>query len=142
MDDHSLMPNVLAGEIGPKVHGGMAALDNGCTSFPPLVFSHRLTAGVGGRFNHVKIPLDQMLSRFSQVSPEGKYTKPPHDKLSYGGMIFIRAQMIGNLGWQLAKGAFRSLLARAFSRADGCTLQLLPSRHVTCTFVDSLPTPS
>jgi hypothetical protein len=59
---------------------------------------------VGGRFNHVKIPLDQMLSRFSKLSPEGKYSKPPHDKLAYGGMIFIRAQMIGNLGWQLAKG--------------------------------------
>lgn len=47
-----------------------------------------------------------MLSRFAKVSAEGAYSKPPHDKLSYGGMIFIRAQMISNLAWQLAKGAF------------------------------------
>ena len=30
LEDHSLMPNIEAGEIGPKVHGGMAAVDNGC----------------------------------------------------------------------------------------------------------------
>lgn len=60
----------------------------------------------GARFNHVRIPRDQMLSRFAKVSAEGAYSKPPHDKLSYGGMIFIRAQMISNLAWQLAKGAF------------------------------------
>lgn len=36
MEDHSLMPNVQAGEIGPKVHGGMAALDNGCESHMTL----------------------------------------------------------------------------------------------------------
>ena len=27
-----------------------------------------------------------MMSRFANVSSEGKYTKPPHDKLSYGGV--------------------------------------------------------
>lgn len=30
LEDHSLMPGVEAGEIGPKVHGGMASVDNGC----------------------------------------------------------------------------------------------------------------
>lgn len=63
-----------------------------------------------------------MLSRFANVSADGKYSKPPHDKLSYGGvsdtfvetemrliwdtlkMIYIRAQMISSLAWQLAKG--------------------------------------
>lgn len=33
------MPGVEAGEIGPKVHGGMAAVDNGCKSFSPSVNS-------------------------------------------------------------------------------------------------------
>ncbi|KAM0786049.1 hypothetical protein ACM66B_006860 [Microbotryomycetes sp. NB124-2] len=86
LDDHSLMPGIEAGEIGPKVHGGMAAVDNGWA-----------------RFNNVRIPRDQMLNRFSKVSPEGKYSKPPHDKIAFGGMVFIRAQMIGNLAWRLAK---------------------------------------
>jgi acyl-CoA oxidase len=52
-----------------------------------------------------------MLNRFAKVSPEGVYSKPPHDKLSYGGMIFIRAQMIGSLAWKLAKGTSRCRLA-------------------------------
>lgn len=30
LEDHSLMPGISAGEIGPKVHGAMAGLDNGC----------------------------------------------------------------------------------------------------------------
>lgn len=46
------------------------------------------------RFNKVRVPRAHMLNRFAQVSKEGAYTKPPHDKLSYGGMIFIRANMV------------------------------------------------
>lgn len=30
------MPGVQAGEIGPKVHGGMTAVDNGCASLLSL----------------------------------------------------------------------------------------------------------
>ncbi|KAK4053613.1 hypothetical protein OIO90_003852 [Microbotryomycetes sp. JL221] len=86
LEDHSLMPGIEAGEIGPKVHGGMAAVDNGWA-----------------RFNKVRIPLNQMLNRFSKVSETGQYSKPPHDKIAFGGMVFIRAQMIGNLAWRLAK---------------------------------------
>ncbi|KAI5474826.1 acyl-CoA oxidase [Pseudohyphozyma bogoriensis] len=88
LEDHSLMPGVEAGEIGPKAHGGFAAVDNGWA-----------------RFNHVRVPRSHMLARFAQVSASGEYTKPPHSKLSYGGMIFIRAQMIGGISWSLAKAA-------------------------------------
>ncbi|GAA6008466.1 hypothetical protein JCM11491_004489 [Sporobolomyces phaffii] len=91
-EDHSLMPGILAGEIGPKVHGAMASLDNGWA-----------------RFDHVRIPRSHMLSRFAQVTEDGQYVRPPHDKLSYGGMIFIRAQMIGSLSWRLAKAVTISL---------------------------------
>ncbi|CEQ41721.1 SPOSA6832_03472, partial [Sporobolomyces salmonicolor] len=63
----------------------------------------------GARFDKVRIPRSQMLARFAQVTAEGKYVRPPHDKLSYGGMIFIRAQMIGSLSWRLAKAATISL---------------------------------
>ncbi|BGP34663.1 hypothetical protein JCM10296v2_006485 [Rhodotorula toruloides] len=94
MKDHSLLPGIEAGEIGPKVHGAMSALDNGWA-----------------RFNNVRIPRKQMLSRFAQVEPGngGTYVKPPHSKLSYGGMIFIRSQMIGNLSWRLAKAVTISI---------------------------------
>ncbi|GAA5888817.1 hypothetical protein JCM5296_005002 [Sporobolomyces johnsonii] len=103
--DHSLMPGISAGEIGPKVHGAMGSLDNGWA-----------------RFDKVRIPRSQMLERFAQVTPEGKYVRPPHDKLSYGGMIFIRAQMIGSLSWRLAKAVTISLrylhMRRQFADPD------------------------
>ncbi|GAA5824781.1 hypothetical protein JCM5353_004441 [Sporobolomyces roseus] len=104
-DDHSLMPGIQAGEIGPKVHSAMGSLDNGWA-----------------RFDHVRIPRSHMLSRFAQVTEEGQYVRPPHDKLSYGGMIFIRAQMIGSLSWRLAKAVTISLrylhMRRQFADPD------------------------
>ncbi|TNY20196.1 hypothetical protein DMC30DRAFT_447253 [Rhodotorula diobovata] len=94
LEDHSLMPGIEAGEIGPKVHSAMGSVDNGWA-----------------RFNSVRIPRSQMLSRFASVDPKdgGTYITPPHSKLSYGGMIFIRAQMISNLSWREAKAATISL---------------------------------
>ncbi|GAA5907744.1 hypothetical protein JCM6882_008961 [Rhodosporidiobolus microsporus] len=94
LEDHALMPGVEAGDIGPKVNGAMACLDNGWA-----------------RFTHLHLPRSSLLSRFAQVIPpsspgaEGTYVQPPHAKLAYGSMVYIRAQMIGNLGWRLAKGA-------------------------------------
>lgn len=96
------MPGVEAGEIGPKVHGGMAAVDNGCSSLIshnpiPRKLDSKLHPDIdrnaGARFTHVKLPLDRMLSRFAKIDEQGKYVKPPHSKLSYGGMIFIRASV-------------------------------------------------
>ena len=55
--------------IGPKAMGGYTAVDNGYA-----------------RFDHVRIPRDQMLSAFASVTPEGEYIKPSHAKLSYGGV--------------------------------------------------------
>lgn len=60
------MPGIQAGEIGPKVHGAMASVDNGWA-----------------RFNRVRVPRSHMLSRFAQVDPVdgGRYIKPPHAKV-------------------------------------------------------------
>lgn len=54
---------------GPKAMAGYAGVDNGYA-----------------RFNHVRIPRRHMLSKFAQVTREGTYVKPPHDKVSYGGV--------------------------------------------------------
>lgn len=86
------MPGIEAGEIGPKVHGAMSAVDNGWA-----------------RFTDVRVPRAHMLARFARVErdPDGRgvYVQPPHSKLSFGGMVYIRAQMIGSLAWQLARAA-------------------------------------
>ena len=38
------------------------------------------------RFDHVRVPKSQMLSKFATVTEGGKYVPAPHAKLSYGGV--------------------------------------------------------
>jgi hypothetical protein len=49
--------------------GGYASTDNGFA-----------------RFHHVRIPKENMLSGFAQVTDEGQYLHPPHKKIGYGGV--------------------------------------------------------
>ncbi|KAF4588698.1 hypothetical protein EYR40_010251 [Pleurotus pulmonarius] len=92
MDTHKPLPGITLGDIGPKVLHGYQAPDNGFA-----------------RFNHVRIPKENMLSKFAQVTNEGKYVKPPHAKLSYGGMLYIRSGMVSSGGWALARAATISI---------------------------------
>lgn len=41
------------------------------------------------RFDHYRIPKENMLSKFAQVTEDGTYVKPPHAKLSYGGVRIV-----------------------------------------------------
>jgi acyl-CoA oxidase len=69
---HSLMVNILCSHqfiSGPKACDGQSANDNGFA-----------------RFDRVRIPKENMLSKFVQVTSEGEYVQPPHAKLSYGGV--------------------------------------------------------
>lgn len=106
-DIHSgeLLPNIVAGDIGPKTYDAFGGLDNGWV-----------------RFNHVQLPRFNMLSKHAQVKKGGEYVRPPSDKLSYGGMIFIRSQMIDRTGWVLSRAqtiAMRySLVRRQFRDPD------------------------
>lgn len=84
LEDHKPMPGVQVGDIGAKF--GMAKSDNGWV-----------------RFDNVHISRDQMLSRFASVSKDGRYIPPIHPKLSYGGMVLIRAQLVEMAGIHLAK---------------------------------------
>ncbi|KAG6812804.1 hypothetical protein H0H93_013675, partial [Arthromyces matolae] len=72
----------------PKALGGFAPTDHGFA-----------------QFDHVRIPRENMLSKFSQVTDRGEYVQPPHAKLSYGGMLYIRANMVTGAGWLMAKAA-------------------------------------
>lgn len=87
LDTHEKLPGIVAGDIGPKTYGAFGGLDNGWV-----------------RFDHVKIPRNNMLGKHAHVKKGGEYVKPPSDKLSYGGMIFIRSQMIDRTGWMLSRG--------------------------------------
>lgn len=61
---------------GPKVMGGYPGTDNGYA-----------------RFSQVRIPRWQMLSKFAQVTRDGKYVKPVHEKVSYGGVSLFRLSL-------------------------------------------------
>ncbi|VDC07677.1 unnamed protein product [Peniophora sp. CBMAI 1063] len=83
---HVPLPGVSVGDIGPKVHSAWRATDNGYASF-----------------NRVRVPRTWMLSRFAQVTRTGEYVRPPHAKIAYGGMMYLRAGFTAQAGWTLAK---------------------------------------
>ena len=49
--------------------------------------------------------LNNMLMRYSQVSPDGTYTPPPaaNAKASYSTMVYVRSTIVEEAGWHLAK---------------------------------------
>ncbi|KAK1236046.1 hypothetical protein PQX77_000725 [Marasmius sp. AFHP31] len=119
LDDHRLLPGIIAGDIGPKAMGGYDLVDNGFA-----------------RFEHVRIPKWHMLSKFSQVTDDGKYVKPPHAKISYGGMLYIRSGMVTAAGWSTAKAAtiairYASVRRQGSKGPDGLEMPVIsyPSLH-------------
>ncbi|ORX44090.1 acyl-CoA oxidase [Hesseltinella vesiculosa] len=73
---HEPLPGITVGDIGPKF--GFSTVDNGFILF-----------------DKVRIPHISMMARFSKVDKAtGDYIKPPNDKLSYGTMVFVRANIV------------------------------------------------
>src|SRR4051794_6216341 len=54
-------------------------------------------------FTNCRIPRTNMLMRYSQVTRDGRYTKPPHDKLVYGGMTYARINIIESSAHSLSR---------------------------------------
>lgn len=75
LNTHTPLPGIILGDIGPKF--GFGTIDNGFL-----------------RFDHVRIPRENMLMKNSQVSKDGSYIRPKSEKLAYGSMIFIRAMVV------------------------------------------------
>eukprot|EP00210_Caulerpa_lentillifera_P003885 g3712.t1 len=86
LDTHKALPGITVGDIGPKF--GYNAVDNGYL-----------------RFDHVRIPREDMLMRFAKVTPEGRYIKPPpsNAKASYATMIFVRSNLVADAAKVLKK---------------------------------------
>ncbi|RDB17664.1 Peroxisomal acyl-coenzyme A oxidase 1 [Hypsizygus marmoreus] len=113
-DNHNVLPGIVIGDIGPKALGGFSPVDNGFA-----------------RFSHVRIPKENMLSKFAQVTEEGKYVQPPHAKLSYGGMLYIRANMVTGAGWLMAKAATVSIRYATVRRQGGKDSDGLEKQTIT-----------
>jgi acyl-CoA oxidase len=85
-EDHRSLPGITLFDIGPKM--GYATIDNGAL-----------------RFDHVRIPRDQMLMKNARVERDGTYVPPRHAKLSYGTMIFVRAWIVAGSARALSRAA-------------------------------------
>jgi acyl-CoA oxidase len=84
LEDHTLLPGIEAGDVGPKL--GYNETDNGYCSF-----------------FHVRIPRSHMLSGLSRLDRDSTYHPSVHNKLSYGTMILIRNKMSRTVAFQLAQ---------------------------------------
>ncbi|KAM1521698.1 hypothetical protein ACFX13_012074 [Malus domestica] len=79
LDDHLPLPGITVGDIGTKFgSGAFNSVDNGVL-----------------RFDHVRIPRNQMLMRVAHVTREGKYvlSNVPR-QLLYGTMVYVRKTIV------------------------------------------------
>ncbi|XP_024026847.1 peroxisomal acyl-coenzyme A oxidase 1 isoform X1 [Morus notabilis] len=88
LDDHLPLPGITVGDIGNKFgSGAYNTMDNGLL-----------------RFDNVRIPRDQMLMRFSQVTREGKYVRSSVPRqLVYGTMVYVRQTIVADASCALAR---------------------------------------
>ncbi|XP_032179694.1 peroxisomal acyl-coenzyme A oxidase 2 isoform X2 [Mustela erminea] len=73
--DHTPLPGVTVGDIGPKMD--FDNIDHGFL-----------------RLDHVRIPRENMLSRFAQVLPDGTYVKLGTQQTNYFSMVVVRVELL------------------------------------------------
>uniref|UniRef100_A0A5B6Z8G6 Acyl-coenzyme A oxidase n=2 Tax=Davidia involucrata TaxID=16924 RepID=A0A5B6Z8G6_DAVIN len=88
LGDHSPLPGITVGDIGMKFgNGAYNTMDNGVL-----------------KFDHFRIPRDQMLMRVSQVSREGKYSQSNVPRqLVYGTMVYVRQTIVADASCALSR---------------------------------------
>ncbi|CAI9775566.1 unnamed protein product [Fraxinus pennsylvanica] len=88
LEDHTPLPGITVGDIGTKFgNGAYNTMDNGVL-----------------RFDHVRIPRDQMLMRVSQVTREGKYKQSDVPRqLVYGTMVYVRQTIVADASCALSR---------------------------------------
>ena len=96
---HLPLPGVEVGDIGAKM--GYNGVDNGFL-----------------RFDHVRVPRDAMLMRYSSVDKDGTYVPPPaqNSKASYATMVYVRATIVRDAGDFLGRAATISVRYTAVRR--------------------------
>lgn len=104
METHKVLPNISIGDCGEKM--GRHGVPNGWIQFS----SHR-------------IPRDQLLARFVQVSPEGVVTKRGTAQQAYsaliGGRVIMAGRAANTLAHMLTIAIRYSAVRRQFALAPG-----------------------
>ncbi|XP_037347699.1 peroxisomal acyl-coenzyme A oxidase 2 [Talpa occidentalis] len=75
LQDHTPLPGITVGDIGPKMN--FEHTDNGFL-----------------QLDHVRVPRENMLSRFAQVLPNGTYIKLGTKQSNYLSMVVVRVELL------------------------------------------------
>ena len=121
-ETHVPLPGVRVGDIGPKL--GFGSVDNGWLELDHVVIRELVGGGMGWRrervaqqkkkgarcFQPCLLPHTarrHMLMKYASITPEGAYTPPPpsNAKASYATMVLVRATIVEEAGWVLARAA-------------------------------------
>ena len=126
LSNHQPLTGIQVGDIGNKL--GYNAVDNGFL-----------------RFDHVRIPRNNMLMKYSKVSRDGTYYSSKIAKVSYGTMVFVRADIVINASLHLQKAltiAIRYNSVRRQSNRDesGIETKILDYQHSQRTLFPLLST--
>ncbi|KAK9833196.1 hypothetical protein WJX74_009804 [Apatococcus lobatus] len=123
LSTHLPLAGITVGDIGPKF--GYNGVDNGY-----LIF------------DHAPIPRNAMLMRYAKVTPEGKYVPPPpaNAKASYATMVYVRATIVEDAGWYLARAATIAVRYNAVRRQTAASagdkeLQVLDYQNTSATLL-------
>ena len=109
------LKGITIGEIGNKV--GMNTVNNGYLGF-----------------DHVRIPLENMLMKNAKVLETGEFIKPKSSLLTYGTMMFVRVVIIKDMSSYLSKAvtiAMRYATVRRQSPIDPNLPEPKIIEHVT-----------
>eukprot|EP01120_Amphizonella_sp_Union-15-10_P008001 TRINITY_DN2789_c0_g1_i3.p1 TRINITY_DN2789_c0_g1~~TRINITY_DN2789_c0_g1_i3.p1 ORF type:complete len:591 (-),score=93.84 TRINITY_DN2789_c0_g1_i3:29-1801(-) len=104
--DGSFKPGVTCGSVGAKA--GRHGLDNGWI-----------------QFSNVRVPRENMLMRWSQVSIDGEYTALPNQSLSYSTLLGERILALGGVSLQLSSAITTSVRYAAVRRQGRNNQQIL-----------------
>lgn len=104
LEDHSPLPGITVGDIGMKFgNGAYNTMDNGVL-----------------RFDHVRIPRDQMLQRVLQVTREGKVKQSDVPRqLIYGTMVYVRQTIVADASCALSRAVTIATRYSAIRRQFG-----------------------
>ncbi|XP_060246920.1 peroxisomal acyl-coenzyme A oxidase 2 isoform X2 [Meriones unguiculatus] len=75
LQDHTPLPGITVGDIGPKM--GLEHIDNGFL-----------------QLNHMRVPRENMLSRFGEVLPDGTYRRLGTAQSNYLPMLVTRVSLL------------------------------------------------
>lgn len=101
LETHKPLQGVTVGEIGPK----LSPIENGFL-----------------RLSNVRIPLENLLTRHLNVTPDGQFVKPADSKLLMSGMLVRRTEITASSARALAKACtigIRYALVRRQNRGVG-----------------------